>query len=326
MMRRLIFAALLGALFAAPAHANDTSAALGAGGLKFKKTNAIEMVSEDLFVSMDEVRVKYLFRNKTAKDVTLHVAFPLPDMKAADQESPLNIPNGMSPNFVNFKTKVDGKDAPLQSELKALRGGRDVTAQLIAHGAPLNPLDPTFSNKIVKLPAANRDALVKAKLVYVDQIDDGGGWRPYYRPNWDLKTSFFRLQTFPAGKSVSVEHSYQPIVGGTVMSMASSEFWPRYAKQYRKDYCVDGAFEAAARKLPAETTQERWITYILTTGANWAGPIGSFRLVVDKGAPRNLVSFCGKNVTKIAPTQFEMKAKNFKPAKDLKILVVTPNP
>ena len=32
------------------------------------------------------------------------------------------------------------------------------------------------------------------------------------------------------------------------------------------------------------------IEYILETGANWAGPIGDFHLVVDKGNARNLVT------------------------------------
>ena len=38
-------------------------------------------------------------------------------------------------------------------------------------------------------------------------------------------------------------------------------------------------------------------------------PIGRFRLVVDKGAPGNLVSFCGEGVRKISPTRFEMSVK-----------------
>ena len=109
------------------------------------------------------------------------------------------------------------------------------------------------------------------------------------------------------------------------MLARQSEFWSNYVKQYRRDYCVDAAFEAAAQKLP-ESAQERWINYVLKTGANWAGPIGSFRLVVDKGAPANLVSFCGTGVTKISPTQFELKASKFKPTKDLHILIAVPAP
>jgi hypothetical protein len=66
------------------------------------------------------------------------------------------------------------------------------------------------------------------------------------------------------------------------------------------------------------------ISYILTTGANWRDPIGRFRLVVDKGAPQNLVSFCGENVRQISPTTFEMVKTNFVPRRNLDILIAKP--
>jgi hypothetical protein len=69
---------------------------------------------------------------------------------------------------------------------------------------------------------------------------------------------------------------------------------------------------------------ETRINYVLKTGANWAGPIGAFRLVVDKGAPQNLVSFCGDSVAKIGPTRFEMRGHDFRPAADLHVLILEP--
>ena len=75
-----------------------------------------------------------------------------------------------------------------------------------------------------------------------------------------------------------------------------------------RDYCVDPAFLAGLDRLRRRgaATPEQRIGYILTTGGNWRSPIGDFRLVVDKGAPANLVSFCGEGVRKISPTRFEM--------------------
>jgi Domain of unknown function (DUF4424) len=43
--------------------------------------------------------------------------------------------------------------------------------------------------------------------------------------------------------------------------------------------------------------QERRIAYVLKTGANWSGPIKSFRLVVHKG-------FCFDNVKRDFPDRF----------------------
>jgi hypothetical protein len=98
------------------------------------------------------------------------------------------------------------------------------------------------------------------------------------------------------------------------------------------EYCVDRAFVAAVDRMVARSTPEQpallretWIRYILTTGANWRSPIGEFRLVVDKGRPENIVSFCGTGVRRIGPTRFEMRRRNWRPDRDLAVLIVEPN-
>ena len=60
------------------------------------------------------------------------------------------------------------------------------------------------------------------------------------------------------------------------------------------------------------------------TPSNWRSPIGDFRLVVDKGKPGNLVSFCEDGVRKISPTQFEVRRKNWRPTRDLHVLIIEP--
>ncbi|MEJ0022764.1 MAG: DUF4424 domain-containing protein [Alphaproteobacteria bacterium] len=321
----LVLIALAIALLPARGNANDTSAALAAGGLKFEKSKTITMVSEDLFVSMDQIRVRYVFRNGSDKAVTTLVAFPLPALQADMQESPLNIPKADSPNFVGFETKVDGQHVNLKLDRQASFKKRDVTGILVANGAPLNPLEPGFSDKVAALPEKDRDQLIKAQLIGKDEIDQGKGPEPYYRPAWDLATTYYREQTFAPGKDVVVEHVYHPVVGGTVQPLLSTpETWKHEKRRYKRDYCVDGAFEKAGLKLDPASTQERWISYILKTGANWAGPIGDFTLTVDKGESKNLVSFCGDGVKKISPTQFQLHKKNFKPSKNLHVLILTP--
>ncbi|TIN17032.1 MAG: DUF4424 domain-containing protein, partial [Mesorhizobium sp.] len=49
------------------------------------------------------------------------------------------------------------------------------------------------------------------------------------------------------------------------------------------------------------------------------------KLTVDKGDPKNLVSFCGENVRKVGPTRFEMTAENFYPEHDVDILLLAPS-
>ena len=55
------------------------------------------------------------------------------------------------------------------------------------------------------------------------------------------------------------------------------------------------------------------------------GPIKDFRLVVDKGRPDRVVSFCLENLKRISPTAFEMRAIDYTPVKDLKVLTIGRN-
>ncbi len=74
--------ALSAALFLGPerAAANDSTGFQGTGGIELTSTDAIEMVSEDLRIGLDEIRVAYVFRNVSAQPVETMVAFPLPEL------------------------------------------------------------------------------------------------------------------------------------------------------------------------------------------------------------------------------------------------------
>ena len=60
--------ALIALLQTTPAMANDSSAAIGLGGLELKQSDAISMDSEDLFLSRQKVIVKYRFTNTSDRD------------------------------------------------------------------------------------------------------------------------------------------------------------------------------------------------------------------------------------------------------------------
>jgi hypothetical protein len=95
---------------------------------------------------------------------------------------------------------------------------------------------------------------------------------------------------------------------------------------------IDFSGDAAGPKPPALAVRvfpvanaaniREWrIVYDLAAGAP-AAPIKDFRLVVDKGKPDRVVSFCLDNLKRISPTAFEMRAANFAPNGTLKILLV----
>ena len=92
-------------------------------------------------------------------------------------------------------------------------------------------------------------------------------------------------------------------------------------RSYKK-YCIDSDLIQTLARDKVNTFEQNTIQYVLKTGANWSGPIKDFRLVIDKGSPDNLVSFCGQDVTKVGPTEFEMRKRDFTPSANLAILIL----
>ena len=162
-MRHLLtFAATLA--LASPTLANDTTASSPVGGLVLQRTDAIDMVAEDLFVSADQIRVHYVFRNRTSKDVETVVAFPMPDRDLGEEYGgDVAYPSG-------FHTIVEGKPVTAKLERKATVKARDVTAELSRPGIPLAPdridaatqamdrLSPAEKKRLVALGVATFNA------------------------------------------------------------------------------------------------------------------------------------------------------------------------
>jgi hypothetical protein len=267
--------------------------------------------------------------NQTPKPITLTVAFPVPDIDLSEGEN-LAIPANDSTNFLGFETKIDGKPISFTIHQTAFLDTKDISAALQSAGVPLLPIGAQ-QTRLADLPQSTRDKLIGQGLLKQNGNDDRG--RPLYEATWTVKTAAVRQQTFAPGHPVLVEHRYHTSVGvglDTLLrkGLRQNKAMAAEIERYRKDYCVSDAFLASVDKLAgaAEANsaklQERRISYVLKTGANWAGPIKDFRLTVDKQKADRLVSFCADQIKAISPTMVEFTAKDFTPDKDLKILIV----
>lgn len=314
-----------------PVLANDTTAVLTTGGLEFISNSDIVMQSEELFISRDEIRVVYEFRNDTDVDQNILVAFPMPEI-VPDMYSPVSYPNGPDDNLFEFQTTFDGKPVDATLNEYAYSFGVDRTELLRSLKLPLVPINEAAGEATDKLDEATRDKLLHLGMITPDEYDAGKGWEKHYWPAWTYKATYTWEATFPAGKTVTVEHRYKPSVGGTVAVTFLGEAYEGYdpLKEYTDKYCIDDALISAVRAtIPkgeeyyAAPFYENWLSYIVTTGGNWGGNgIEKFRLVVDKGDTKNLVSFCGDGVKKIGPTTFEMVKENYWPERELDVLIL----
>ena len=100
-------------------------------------------------------------------------------------------------------------------------------------------------------------------------------------------------------------------------------------ERYRREYCVTDEFLRELDKIAgpsrnnAAMVQERRISYVLKTGANWAGPIKKFHLLIDKGrSTGRLVSYCAEKLNPSAKQALDVSAVNFTPDRNLKFLFV----
>lgn len=306
------FHLLVAALFLPPhlAIANDSSAVLGAGGLELTKSADIRMAREDLSISPTAIKIRYEFVNDGPADIETIVAFPLPDIDTHQFfESDLGSVTDDPVNFVGFQITVEGRSVPVQSEQRAFLGDKDVSESLRSMGVALNTAISGTSS-LEKLTPERKRQLEQAGL-----IDDGA-------PKWKVSTKYFWSQKFPAGRPLVVEHSYKPVTGSSFL--ISDDLSP--SSERRRDYCIDNATAAGLRRRMTanqDTLRVMSTEYILKTANNWKGGIGKFQLTIDKLKPDNVLSLCWDgNLKKVGPTRFESRIDNFRPAQDIKFIVI----
>lgn len=331
------------------ARANDSASEFGIGGLVMVKTDAITMQREDLTITPNWVTVRYEFRNDGPAPVTLRVAFPLPEV-------PVFLPGGQMigetkvdvfpfnpPNFVAFLAWADGKAIEPEIEIRAeLPDGRSVLDELREIGGWSLVLNPRmFVNRgRDEIDALDIGPRVFRQLEEIgalgprDETSDGYGWA-----RWKTRITYHWEQTFRPGVTV-VEHRYQPMAGFSMFrpDLRSWKDGP-VDQAVAERHCID---DAARRDLEGLQTPpgtpaalEGWmiartLAYVLTTGANWAGPIETFNLVIDGSVGRHdwttvrfAVGCADLPLRRVGPTRLEATAQNYVPTRDLRILLVT---
>lgn len=237
------------------------------------------------------------------------------------------IPNDDSENILGFSTKADGRYVNARIEQKVFAKGVEQTTLLRGLSIPLAPhLGPTVA-ALDNLPREEWAKLINLGLAEIESYSTGrypnAVMKEHLSPRWRLKTTYFWEQSFPARRDLVIEHWYKPSVGDSVITLVgnTNPELENHAREERKTFCTDEDFVETVKRAPHAFTERR-IQYILKTGANWAEPIRNFTLIVDKGHPDNLISFCAQDIKKISPTQFELHKTNYIPKSNLSILIL----
>lgn len=319
------------AVWGGTAAASDSGAELATGGLVLARSDGIEVRSEEIYISPRQVRISYRFRNASPGDLTTVVAFPMPDITVTDAAADIPVPSDDPYNLLGFSARVDGAPVKARVVQKVIARGVDRTADLERMQVPLAPHLRSTDKALGRLQPADADVLAQDGLAAVEAYAAGAGMRRQLSPRWTLKTTHYWEQTFPAGKEVAIEHRYKPSVGRSLQTRLGDpeSMKDGWFSDYMRKYCIGRhLLDAVAHARKAARTQhgapfaEERISYLLSTGASRAGPVGEFRLVVDTGAPTSLVSFCAHDIEKVGPTRYQVRKADFQPTQDLHVLIL----
>ena len=313
--------------FATLAFGNDSTGFVSTGGVQYLKNNDIRMVSEDLFISVDKVRVQYEFHNDADHDVTETVLFPLPSESYEGYDGDFA---DIAKLHHSFKIWVNGASIKPTAHYRAMWGTRDITDLLKSQcGLTQNEIEKPYSQE-EGYDISDKGSACLTQLNQLGMIqytpynaaDDTNASSTDRQYVWTGQMVYSWQQIFPKGQSISVKHEYQPLVGGGVMLGLSD----KNIKQTVTDqYCIDSTF---MRKLRGQSKQTeasyQALGYILTTGANWAKPIERFHLTIDK--PKDsLMSLCwDASLKKVSDTRFEATKTNFTPKHDIDVVFAHP--
>ena len=201
-----------------------------------------------------------------------------------------------------FETK-DGKKADMTAKLKQC-GLSDI--ELMA------PWTNKYDHEKVsaKINACLTPQAAKLKLKSDDDISDF----------WSAVIVYSWKQTFKAGKTTNIKHQYTPLLGGSFLIPPAE---PEKGGPMAKTYCISDDLRRTLADPRHRFRTYTQLGYVLTTGANWAKPIGKFTLTVER-EPGQLVSLCwDKSLRKISPTVFRAEKTDFLPQKDLDIIFFT---
>ncbi len=188
-------------------------------------------------------------------------------------------------------------------------GDRDVTAQLRGLGLSDEQMSGLQSYYRHESPYADLTEDQRNELEALDC--------------WQVAATFFWQQSFPVGKEVVVEHQYEPLVGFTFDSayyqgLYIAQMLPPCLDERKGRILGNRLIKDYAKIVDQNPYIVRYdLEYILGTGRNWKGPIGEFRLSIQKDADE-ILSYCfPAKLKKISSTVYEFHQKDFVPPDNL---------
>ncbi len=175
--------------------------AVTAGGLHFELNDRITIESQRLYLTPDQVRVRYSLMNTAETETVLFVGFPFPSLPEPQPPAP-----SLALAFNDATLKIEGEVEPLHGLIsRVFNDGREVTDFLEAAGIDLLALHDGALNQL------SRSEYRKLERALTDRGEprpNRYGWSLHIEPQWRV--------TLPSRGGVELELSYTPYTGLSV--------------------------------------------------------------------------------------------------------------
>jgi len=295
--------------------ANDSTSSVSAGGITLLKNENIRMLQEVLEISTKKVTVHYRFFNESDQDIHTTVAFPLPEFEWNPEVEEHGRTDTYT-TFRSFKSWTNGKPVQIKQARKALMGNKDVTERLRKIGLNEKQIFETFDgSKEISKSQEKELAELYRKMT---------GKKSFWL--WTISETLYWEQTFPKQQEIEVIHEYNPSVGLNLYVGNDTVQLSDLMTHHNDRACLS---KETASKLSKMYTSKGLsvsdIRYVLGTGKNWKGPIGSFTLRLTKDSQYQLISLCFPGTPrKINETSLEFTQNNYTPQDRLDVYFFTP--
>jgi len=270
----LAFAA---ALITSSAYANEPFAA---GGLVLDPSADIVIAKEDVYLSVGEVRVHYVYESDAAQAVAMSFPMPIVPIDGGPDNLggfPLEEGNDHT-NYAAARIKVGGQKIETTVRELAYFNGLDITAELTALGIPIYVGDGELKAALADVDAVQIADLAQREIIYLDSYGDP------QNVNWQYQSVLEWTQEFAAGET-EVEVSYTPMNGypDDAYNQYFGEGQDSYVAEAREAYCIDDALLKAlnTKRAAGFYFDLIWLEFA-PSAEEKARPVKEFSLVVDK--------------------------------------------
>lgn len=309
----------------------ESRAALPTGTLQIPRPPELELRSLDITITPQEVRGRYVFHNRSNRDIAVRAAFAAPDLDAAAPGfGYMAIPLPEQLNFMGVSASVDNAPVTLMGEHHIFGSGLQQTHLLEDSGAPLQPASVVAWEALGKMGQQTLQDLRAAGLVDMDQA----GERLTPRPRWMLKTTWFWPQVFPAGKDVTVAWRHAASASSAAaplpppLPLQQGNAGAETTNLRHNCASVTAAVSDAAqiaRKNGAgnDWLLERTLRQHVSTGPAVGGPAGVVTITIEAGADGALAATCAAGFQKAGPGLLRLRRENVAMDENLDVLFVS---